>query len=178
MENPKRSADDTLPLRLVELSYLVAQNSTGGVQRRNCRWYDCNVRHICLAGCRTPREYKQLCDRLLTRHEQTSALVAVLGETSRREMGEWLENPVMRDFVQRQADGNEVAYRVRNKLVREAAYRMLNATDRVPASRGGARDLPERPSRAGAPSPPASSSKATDRRRRVGCCRACAPRAT
>ena len=47
----------------------------------------------------------------------TEALVAVLGEASRREMGEWLENLVMRDLVQRQADGSEVAYRVRNKLV-------------------------------------------------------------
>jgi len=59
------------------------------------------------------------------------ALVAVLGEASRREMGEWLENLVMRDLVQRQADGGEVAYRVRNKLVREAAYRMLTSADRV-----------------------------------------------
>ena len=50
------------------------------------------------------------------------ALVAVLGEASRREMGEWLENLVMRDLVHRQADGSEVAYRLRNKLVREAAY--------------------------------------------------------
>jgi hypothetical protein len=46
-------------------------------------------------------------------------------------MGEWLENLVMRDLVQRQADGGEVAYRVRNKLVREAAYRMLTSADRV-----------------------------------------------
>jgi hypothetical protein len=61
----------------------------------------------------------------------TEALVAVLGEASRREMGEWLENLVMRDLVQRQADGSEVAYRVRNKLVREAAYRMLTSADRV-----------------------------------------------
>jgi hypothetical protein len=80
----------------------------------------------------------------------TESLVAVLGETSRREMGEWLENLVMRDFVQRQADGNEVAYRVRNKLVREAAYRMLTATDRVLGRKlarswlqGAGRTLPE-----------------------------------
>jgi eukaryotic-like serine/threonine-protein kinase len=78
------------------------------------------------------------------------ALVAVLGDSSRREMGEWLENLVMRDFVQRQADGSEVAYRVRNKLVREAAYRMLTATDRVLGRRlarswlqGAGRTLPE-----------------------------------
>jgi hypothetical protein len=80
----------------------------------------------------------------------TESLVAVLGEASRREMGEWLENLVMRDFVQRQADGNEVAYRVRNKLVREAAYRMLTATDRVLGRKlarswlqGAGRTLPE-----------------------------------
>jgi hypothetical protein len=37
------------------------------------------------------------------------ALVAVLGDASHREMGEWLENLVMRDLVQRQANGGEVA---------------------------------------------------------------------
>jgi hypothetical protein len=80
----------------------------------------------------------------------TEALVAVLGEASRREMGEWLENLVMRDLVQRQADGSEVAYRVRNKLVREAAYRMLTSADRVLGRRlarawlqGAGRTLPE-----------------------------------
>jgi hypothetical protein len=78
------------------------------------------------------------------------ALAAVLGEASMREMGEWLENLVMRDLMQRQADGSEVAYRVRNKLVREAAYRMLTATDRVLGRRlartwlqGAGRTLPE-----------------------------------
>jgi len=78
------------------------------------------------------------------------ALVAVLGEASMREMGEWLENLVMRDLMQRQADGSEVAYRVRNKLVREAAYRMLTATDRVLGRRlartwlqGAGRTLPD-----------------------------------
>jgi hypothetical protein len=78
------------------------------------------------------------------------ALVAVLGEASRREMGEWLENLVMRDLVQRQADGSEVAYRVRNKLVREAAYRMLTSADRVLGRRlarawlqGAGRTLPD-----------------------------------
>jgi serine/threonine protein kinase len=78
------------------------------------------------------------------------SLVAVLGEASRREMGEWLENLVMRDLVQRQADGTEVAYRVRNKLVREAAYRMLTSADRVLGRRlarawlqGAGRTLPD-----------------------------------
>ncbi len=78
------------------------------------------------------------------------ALIAVLGEPSRREMNEWLENLVMRDFVQRQADGSEIAYRVRNRLVREAAYRMLTTTDRVLGRRlarawlqGAGRTLPE-----------------------------------
>jgi hypothetical protein len=80
----------------------------------------------------------------------TEALVAVLGEASRREMGEWLENLVMRDLVQRQADGSDVAYRVRNKLVREAAYRMLTSADRVLGRRlarawlqGAGRTLPD-----------------------------------
>jgi predicted ATPase len=78
------------------------------------------------------------------------ALVAVLGEASRREMGEWLENLVMRDLVQRQADGSEVSYRLRNKLVREAAYRMLTSADRVLGRRlarawlqGAGRTLPD-----------------------------------
>jgi predicted ATPase len=78
------------------------------------------------------------------------ALVAVLGEASRREMGEWLENLVMRDLVHRQADGSEVAYRLRNKLVREAAYRMLTSADRVLGRRlarawlqGAGRTLPD-----------------------------------
>jgi hypothetical protein len=78
------------------------------------------------------------------------ALVAVLGEASLREMGEWLENLVMRDLMQRQADGSEVAYRVRNKLVREAAYRMLTPADRVLGRRlartwlqGAGRTLPD-----------------------------------
>ena len=78
------------------------------------------------------------------------ALIAVLGEPSRREMNEWLENLVMRDFVQRQADGSEVAYRIRNRLVREAAYRMLTSADRVLGRRlacswlqGAGRTLPE-----------------------------------
>jgi eukaryotic-like serine/threonine-protein kinase len=78
------------------------------------------------------------------------ALVAVLGEASRREMNEWLENLVMRDLVQRHADGSEVAYRIRNRLVREAAYRMLTTADRVLGRRlargwlqGAGRTLPE-----------------------------------
>jgi predicted ATPase len=78
------------------------------------------------------------------------ALIAVLGEPSRREMNEWLETLVMRDFVQRQADGSEVAYRIRNRLVREAAYRMLPTADRVLGRRlargwlqGAGRTLPE-----------------------------------
>jgi hypothetical protein len=78
------------------------------------------------------------------------ALVAVLGDASHREMGEWLENLVMRDLVQRQANGGEVAYRVRNKLVREAAYRMLTSADRVLGRRlarawlqGAGRTLPD-----------------------------------
>lgn len=78
------------------------------------------------------------------------ALIAVLGEPSRREMNEWLETLVMRDFVQRQADSSEVAYRIRNRLVREAAYRMLPTADRVLGRRlargwlqGAGRTLPE-----------------------------------
>jgi len=64
----------------------------------------------------------------------TEALVAVLGEASRREMGEWLENLVMRDLVQRQADGSEVAYRRAQQAgAREGGLPrgMLTSADRV-----------------------------------------------
>jgi len=80
----------------------------------------------------------------------TEALIAVLGEASRREINEWLENLVMHDLVQRLSVDGEVAYRIRSQLVREAAYRMLTPSDRVLGRRlarswlqGAGRTLPE-----------------------------------
>jgi serine/threonine protein kinase len=62
-------------------------------------------------------------------------VVALLGEKSRRELTECLEILVGRDLLQRFLNGGETAYRYRNRLVREAAYRMLPPGDRALARR-------------------------------------------
>jgi hypothetical protein len=62
-------------------------------------------------------------------------VIALLGEKSRRELGECLEILVGRDLLQRFLNGGETVYRFRNRLVREAAYRMLAAGDRALARR-------------------------------------------
>jgi serine/threonine protein kinase len=59
------------------------------------------------------------------------ALLAVLGEGSRRDLGESLENLVMREFLDRRIEDGETVYQVRSPLVREAAYRMVPDADRV-----------------------------------------------
>jgi eukaryotic-like serine/threonine-protein kinase len=62
-------------------------------------------------------------------------VVALVGEKSRRELNECLELLVGRDMLQRFLNGGETAYRFRNRLVREAAYRMLPTGDRALARR-------------------------------------------
>jgi serine/threonine protein kinase len=62
-------------------------------------------------------------------------VVALLGEKSRRELTDALEILVGRDMLQRCVVGGETAYRFRNRLVREAAYRMLPTGDRALARR-------------------------------------------
>jgi serine/threonine protein kinase len=62
-------------------------------------------------------------------------VVAILGEKSRRELMECLEILVGRDILQRFLNGGDTAYRFRNRLVREAAYRMLPTGDRALARR-------------------------------------------
>jgi len=62
-------------------------------------------------------------------------VVALLGEKSRRELTDCLEILVGRDLLQRTLNGGETGYRFRNRLVREAAYRMLPPGDRALARR-------------------------------------------
>lgn len=78
------------------------------------------------------------------------ALLAVLGENSRRDLGEGLENLVMREFLDRRIENNEIVYQVRSPLVRETAYRMVPDADRVLGRRlalawltGAGRTVPE-----------------------------------
>jgi eukaryotic-like serine/threonine-protein kinase len=63
------------------------------------------------------------------------APVALLGEKSRRELGESLEILAGRDILQRAQNGGEVTFRFRHRLLREAAYRMLPPGDRALARR-------------------------------------------
>jgi hypothetical protein len=62
-------------------------------------------------------------------------VVALIGEKSRRELTDCLEILVGRDILQRFLNGGDTAYRFRNRLVREAAYRMLPTGDRALARR-------------------------------------------
>jgi serine/threonine protein kinase len=78
------------------------------------------------------------------------ALVALLGESARKGIAEWLEILIMKDFVERDVVVGEATYRFRQRLVRDAAYRMLTSSDRVVARRlarawleGAGRTLPE-----------------------------------
>jgi len=78
------------------------------------------------------------------------ALIALLGETSRKGIAEWLEVLVMRDFIERQVAAGNASYRFRERLVRDAAYQMLTSADRVLGRRlarawleGAGRTLPE-----------------------------------
>jgi predicted ATPase len=78
------------------------------------------------------------------------ALIALLGETARKGIAEWLEVLVMRDFIERQVAAGNASYRFRERLVRDAAYQMLTSADRVLGRRlarawleGAGRTLPE-----------------------------------
>ncbi len=78
------------------------------------------------------------------------SLIALLGEPARKGIGEWLEVLVMRDFIERDVKAGEASYRFRQRLVRDAAYRMLTSSDRLLARRlarawleGAGRTLPE-----------------------------------
>jgi len=78
------------------------------------------------------------------------ALIALLGESARKGIAEWMEVLVMRDFVEREVKAGEASYRVRERLVRDAAYQMLTSADRVLGRRlarawleGAGRTLPE-----------------------------------
>jgi predicted ATPase len=78
------------------------------------------------------------------------ALIALLGETARKGIAEWLEVLVMRDFIERQVAAGSASYRFRERLVRDAAYHMLTSADRVLGRRlarawleGAGRTLPE-----------------------------------
>jgi hypothetical protein len=59
------------------------------------------------------------------------ALIALLGESARKGIAEWLEILVMRDFIEREVKAGEASYRFRERLVRDAAYQMLSSADRI-----------------------------------------------
>jgi serine/threonine protein kinase len=78
------------------------------------------------------------------------ALIALLGESSRKGIAEWLEVLVMRDFIERDVKVGEASYCIRERLVRDAAYQMLTSADRVLGRRiarawleGAGRTLPK-----------------------------------
>jgi MoxR-like ATPase len=78
------------------------------------------------------------------------ALIALLGESARKGIAEWLEILVMRDFIERDIKAGEASYRFRERLVRDAAYQMLSSADRILGRRltrawleGAGRTLPE-----------------------------------
>jgi serine/threonine protein kinase len=62
-------------------------------------------------------------------------VVALLGEKSRRDLGECLDILTARDTLQRCMSSGEAAFRFKNRLVREAAYRLLPPGDRALARR-------------------------------------------
>jgi hypothetical protein len=78
------------------------------------------------------------------------SLVALLGESARKGIAEWLEILIMRNFIEREVQVGEASYRFCERLVRDAAYRMLTSADRLLARRlarawleGAGRTLPE-----------------------------------
>jgi predicted ATPase len=62
-------------------------------------------------------------------------VVALLGEKSRRELGECLDILTGRDTLQRCMASGELAFRFKSPLVREAAFRLLPPGDRALARR-------------------------------------------
>jgi hypothetical protein len=80
----------------------------------------------------------------------TDALIALLGESARKGIVEWLEILIMRDFIDRDIKNGEAHLRIREPLIRDAAYRMLGSSDRLLARKlarawleGAGRTLPE-----------------------------------
>jgi eukaryotic-like serine/threonine-protein kinase len=78
------------------------------------------------------------------------SLIALLGESARKGIAEWLEILIMRNFIEREVRVGEASYRFCERLVRDAAYRMLPSVDRLLARRlarawlqGAGRTLPE-----------------------------------
>jgi serine/threonine protein kinase len=59
------------------------------------------------------------------------AVLALLGDSASKGISEWFEILVMREIVERDTSTGESLYRFREKILREAAYRMLNPTDRL-----------------------------------------------
>jgi serine/threonine protein kinase len=59
------------------------------------------------------------------------SLIALLGESSRKGIAEWLEVLVMRGFVEFELKVGEANYRFRERLMRDAAYQMLTSADRL-----------------------------------------------
>jgi predicted ATPase len=77
------------------------------------------------------------------------ALIALLGESARKGIAEWLEILIMRDFIDRDIKNGEAHLRIREPLIRDAAYRMLGSSDRLLARKlarawleGAGRTLP------------------------------------
>ena len=63
------------------------------------------------------------------------SLLALLGEPSRKSIAEWMEVLVMRNLIERDVRLGEASYRFHERLVRDAAYRMLTGADRLIARR-------------------------------------------
>jgi len=78
------------------------------------------------------------------------SLLALLGESGRKSIAEWMEILVMKNLIDRDVRLGEASYHFRERLVRDAAYRMLTPADRLVARRlarahleGEGRTLPE-----------------------------------
>ncbi|MGD0836364.1 MAG: protein kinase [Polyangia bacterium] len=78
------------------------------------------------------------------------ALLALLGESARKSMAEWMEVMVMRNLIDRDVRTGIASYKFRDRLVSDAAYRMMTSADRLLARRlarawllGAGRTLPE-----------------------------------
>lgn len=78
------------------------------------------------------------------------SLLALLGEPARKSIAEWMEVLIMRGLIDRDVRLGEASHHFRERLVRDAAYRMLTSADRLLARRlarawleGEGRTLPE-----------------------------------
>jgi eukaryotic-like serine/threonine-protein kinase len=78
------------------------------------------------------------------------SLLVLLGESARKSIAEWMEVLIMRNLIDRDVRLGEASYHFRERLIRDAAYRMLTSADRLLARRlarafleGEGRTLPE-----------------------------------